>query len=81
MTRWKKGQILYGQGVWKVRVVEDDGVSLSYAALEGYSPSYDGKTLTASRDLFVDRRLTAKQWDALWTNPKQPPSNSSEPRS
>lgn len=52
--RLKKGQIIYSQGEWKCKVVEDLGFpSIRYIPLEGYGPECDkGKEFSASRDLF-----------------------------
>ena len=46
----KPGSIVYIQAQWKCRVVEDNGKSITYIPLEGYSEK--GRELTAARDLF-----------------------------
>ena len=56
MMKYKKGKILYGQGFWKVRVVSDNGDSITYVALEGYENSYNGEHLTADKSMFKTKR-------------------------
>lgn len=54
--RWKPGKIVYCQGRWRCRVVEDDGVRLAYVALEGAGSGYTEQTLNADRTLFTATR-------------------------
>lgn len=66
----KPGQIVYGQGRWKCRVVEDFGESIAYVALEGAPSSYRGETLHAAKDLFATSR--DRKWPSIITDPPEP---------
>ena len=53
---YKKGQIVYCQGIWKCRVVRDYGSSIDYIPLEGYAPDQKGQTFAAEKSLFNPRK-------------------------
>jgi len=53
---WRPGQIVYCQGQWACRVVEDLGDRVCYVALQGHSSTYRGEHLTAMKDLFTEVR-------------------------
>lgn len=50
--RFSPEQIVYLQGYWRCRVLQDFGESIQYIALEGAPRSYDGHPLIAAADLF-----------------------------
>ena len=55
---FKKGQIVYSQGIWKCEVVEDRAGSISYIPLEGYGSEYNrGRIFDASKFLFTRNKL------------------------
>jgi len=35
MEKYKRGQTVYCQGIWKCKVVKDYGISIDYIPLEG----------------------------------------------
>ena len=53
----KKGQIVYFQGVWKCKVIEDYGGIIFYIPLEGYAPCQKGQQFTANKDFFKEKQL------------------------
>lgn len=56
MRTFRPGQIVYSQGWWACRVVEDHGETVSYVPLEGYAPDQKGQTFTADKALFTEAR-------------------------
>jgi hypothetical protein len=54
--KFKKGQIVYSQGIWKCKVVDDYDVSIAYIPLEGYAPHQKGQTAIANKNLFTIKR-------------------------
>ncbi len=53
MERFKPGQIVYCQGIWKCRVVEDRGDVIDYLPLQGFvHPEQKGRMFTAAARLF-----------------------------
>jgi hypothetical protein len=56
MKKWRKGKIVYIQGEYKARVVDDDGVTVSVVPLEGINPEYKGQEFTYTKDLLKTKR-------------------------
>jgi len=59
--KFKKGQIVFSQGWWKCKIVEDFGASVSYIPLEGMPDSDKGETFIASKDLFLTKKIHQKR--------------------
>jgi len=56
----KKGQIIYSQGEWKCKFLEDYGETISYLPLEGVPENEKGEIFTASKSLFSIKK--DKNW-------------------
>ena len=49
---FKKGDIVYLNGIWKAEIVEDYGDSVCYKPFEGVSDDRIGENLTASKGAY-----------------------------
>lgn len=64
-ARFKLGQLAYLQGAHVCSVVEDTGDVIVYVPIGQVGANPDAR-YSADAELFVNRRMSAEEWDALW---------------